>query len=227
MLIVDNVTIRRGAEVVVSGISLAAQRGELIALLGPNGAGKTSFLRTLVGLIPIASGSISWEGMSSSDLGRKWYSHFGYCPDRAPLISELSVKDYLGIVRDIKSPNIPISAIDDVIEGLGLTSVQDRQCGDLSFGFRQRVSVAQAVLSSPDVIVLDEPTQGMDPEQVVFFRNYIRRVMVDRIVVMATHHLSELVHLDAIYYILDKGRCVDNGVASHSLEQRYLSILRG
>lgn len=222
MLSVESISISVGDRALIRNISFSVERGQLVALLGPNGAGKTTLLRGLAGILPTASGQISWDGLAMTQMGIRWYRHIGYSPDRSPVVSEMTVMEYLQFVSVLKEVPQAEKSIKELLEALSLGSVQNSRCGILSHGFRQRISIAQSFLSDAGIILLDEPTQGLDPEQVVRLRQYLTLAIRNRAIIMSSHHLSELAQVASHYLIMSEGVLLDCGRVTPTLESTYL-----
>jgi ABC-2 type transport system ATP-binding protein len=191
----------------VDDVSFAVPRGEVLALLGPNGSGKSTLMRCLIGFFSPTSGRVRVGGVDVAERPVVARRQIGYLPEQVTLYPELSVRRYLRFVAGIKGLDARASraAVDEVIARCGLDDVAARPTGNLSKGYRQRVGLAQALLGDPDVLVLDEPTVGLDPVQTVELRELVRR-LAGRTVVLSTHILSEAASLCTRVAILKQGR---------------------
>ncbi len=225
MLTVESVSVSMGDRRIIDDVSFSVEKGTLIALLGPNGAGKTTVLRTLAGILTPTIGTIAWDGNSMASMGRDWYRLIGYSPDRSPVVPEMTVLEYLHFIAEIKGAPSQENGVKDLIDAMSLSEVQTTRCGLLSHGFRQRVSVAQAFLSNADIILLDEPTQGLDPEQVVRLRHYLASAISDRVIVVSSHHISELAQVASRYIIMGGGKIQSMGDVTAKLEADYLTVV--
>ena len=216
MIEARDLTRRYGTTRAVDGVSFRADEGEILGLLGPNGAGKTTTLRMLTGYLPPTSGSVEVAGV---DLAREPLAarrNLGYLPESVALYPEMRVEEYLayraklvGLPRRRRRP-----ALETALERCRLTEVRRQVIGTLSKGFRQRVGLAQAILHEPRVLVLDEPTVGLDPQQIVAIRELVRELGRERTLVLSTHILPEVELLCDRVLIVDRGRIVGSGTAA-------------
>lgn len=225
MLTVDSVSVPVGGHQIIDDVSLLVERGSLVALLGPNGAGKTTLLRTIAGILNPSKGRVAWDGDSSTSKGIDWYRHIGYSPDRSPVVPEMTVTEYLRFMAVLKMAPSGEKSVSEVIDALTLGDVRHTRCGLLSHGFRQRVSIAQAFLSHADIILLDEPTQGLDPEQVVRLRQHLALAVVGRVIMVSSHHISELAQVASRYVIMGNGKLYSEGAVTPDLEADYLAVV--
>lgn len=188
----QNINKHFGKQHVLHDISLTMVDGEILGLLGPNGAGKSTLMKVIVGLAQ-AQGSVSVP------------ERIGYLPERNPLYDEMFIKEYLLFMARIGKVPHPAERVDVLIERVGLTPEAHKRIGQLSKGYRQRVGLAQALLNDPDLLVLDEPTTGLDPNQLVEIRTLIRQLGRDRMVILSTHILQEVREVCDRVVILDHG----------------------
>ena len=197
----------------VGGISFAVARGEVVGFLGPNGAGKTTTMRILAGIFPPTSGDVRIAGHDPLREPLACRRAVGYFCESAPYYPELRVDEYLGFVARMK--RVPrarrSAAIDEVIAACGLEKVAHRRVGTLSKGYRQRVGVAQALSGAPPILIMDEPTIGLDPEQVVEIRELVRGLRGDRTVLFSSHILSEVEAVCERVIVIARGRLVAEG----------------
>lgn len=210
MIELKQVTKRYGATVAVDGLSFRAPEGQIVGLLGQNGAGKTTTLNMLTGYFPPTSGQVLVNGMDMLQHPRACKRCIGYLPEKPPLYDEMTVAAYLSFVCELKEVErkaIP-AHIREIMATCGLTDVAQRLVGHLSKGYRQRVGVAQALCGNPPVIVLDEPTVGLDPKQVVEIRELMRQLGRDHTVIFSSHLLSEIQQLCQRVIILHKGKLI-------------------
>lgn len=208
MIELRDVTKRYGAVEAVSHLSFTAPKGQIVGLLGQNGAGKTTTLNILTGYLPPTAGQVLVDGMDMLARPRACKRLIGYLPERPPLYDEMTVRGYLRFVcqlREVARRDIP-RHVDNILDICGLTGVAERVVGHLSKGYRQRVGVAQALCGAPPVLVLDEPTVGLDPKQVVEIRELIRELGRTRTVIFSTHLLSEAQQLCRRVIILRGGK---------------------
>jgi ABC-2 type transport system ATP-binding protein len=235
---VEHVSKRWGDLEAVSDLSFTVARGEVVGLLGPNGAGKTTTMRMLTGFIPPTDGRIRIAGHDVFEAARSARAAIGYLPESPPLYAEMTVRGYLQFVAAIKDVRRSArrAAVDRALERCGLADVQRRVIGQLSKGFRQRVGLAQAIVHSPQVLVLDEPTVGLDPIQIREIRALIAELAspahgVDRqTVLLSTHLLNEVEAICQRVILIDRGRkALDRPLAEltaggHRLEEVFARV---
>ncbi|MEP7273102.1 MAG: ATP-binding cassette domain-containing protein [Acidobacteriota bacterium] len=210
MIEVEHLTKSYGQSRAVSDISFKVERGEILGFLGPNGAGKTTTMRILTGYLPATSGTVRVAGFDVSEQSIDVRRHIGYLPETPPLYPEMSVRSYLEFVARIKGvPAVDIARRVD--ESLKLATIEDRAnelIKRLSRGYRQRVGIAQAIVHNPDVVILDEPTVGLDPKQIIEVRKLIKGLAKDHTVILSTHILPEVSMTCDRVVIINKGRIV-------------------
>ena len=210
MIELKGVSKRYGAVDAISDISFTAPKGQVVGLLGQNGAGKTTTLNILTGYMPPTEGQVLVDGLDMLTNARECKRAIGYLPEKPPLYDEMTVRSYLKFVCELKEvarKEIP-AHVDEVMATCGLTDVSGRIIGHLSKGYRQRVGVAQALCGDPPVIVLDEPTVGLDPRQVVEIRALIRQLGANHTVIFSSHLLSEIQQLCQRVIILHRGKVI-------------------
>jgi ABC-2 type transport system ATP-binding protein len=218
---VSGITKEFGRFTAVNGLSFSVAKGEVLGFLGPNGAGKTTTMRILTGFIPATRGTavVAGHDILSEPLQAK--RKIGYLPESPPLYPEMTVFDYLEFVSRIK--DVPRerrkARIDESLERCSLTDVRDKLLGKLSKGYRQRVGLAQALVHEPEVLILDEPTAGLDPKQINETRALIRSLGGDHTVVLSTHILPEVVMTCDRVVILNKGSVVAQGTTQSLIDQ--------
>jgi len=208
MIEVENVTKRFGPILAVDRISFHVARGEVVGFLGPNGAGKTTTMRILACFFPPTSGQVKVGQYDVGTHALQVKQLVGYFPERVSVYPDLPVRSFLDFVAEAK--DVPRAErkreVGRVIESCGLTTVSDRIIGHLSKGYRQRVGIAQALIHKPQVLILDEPTIGLDPEQVVEIRKLIRDLGTERTVILSTHILSEVSSVCDRVIVINQGR---------------------
>jgi ABC-2 type transport system ATP-binding protein len=229
MIEVNNLTKRYGDIVAIQDVSFTAQTGQILGFLGPNGAGKTTTMRIITGFLPATSGTVKVAGFDIFDQSYEVRKRIGYLPENPPLYSDMLVTTYLQFVGRIKGigKRELLDAVDRALQVCGLTDVAGRLLGHLSKGFRQRVGLAQALIHDPSVLVLDEPTIGLDPRQIIDIRTLIRELARDRTVILSTHILPEVTQLCEKVVIINAGRVVvedtiESLTREMSLEQVFL-----
>ncbi len=210
MIEVNNLTKRFGAHKAISDISFRAETGEILGFLGPNGAGKTTTMRILTCYLPPTSGSARVAGFDILDDSIQVRRRIGYLPETVPVYTDLTVDAYLEFVGRLKGmpKNTRKARIGRVMEECGISHVRTRTVGKLSKGYRQRVGLAQALLNDPEVLILDEPTVGLDPQQIIEIRGLIRNLAGKRTIILSTHILPEVSLLCQRVIIINKGKLV-------------------
>jgi gliding motility-associated transport system ATP-binding protein len=213
MIEVRELTKTFGAVDAVAGVSFRMHRGEIVGFLGPNGAGKTTTMRILAGVFPPTRGTVRIAGRDPLREPLECRRAVGYFPEYAPFYPDLRVGAYLRFVARLKRIPRPrrAAAVLEAIGACGLESVAHRRVGTLSKGYRQRVGLAQALCGDPPILILDEPTIGLDPEQVVEIRDLVRRLRGDRTVFFSSHILSEVATVCDRVIVIARGRVVGEG----------------
>ena len=233
MLDVRNLTKRYGDFVAVRDISFTAAQGQILGFLGPNGAGKTTTMRILTGFLPATSGTAKVAGFDVFAESAEVRRRIGYLPENPPLYTEMTAEAYLRFVARIKgmARNKIEDAIDRVIQTCGLESVRRRLLGQLSKGYRQRAGLAQALIHDPPVLVLDEPTIGLDPIQIREIRALIQKLAGERTIILSTHILPEVSQICEKVVIINEGQVVlEQDMASlkssgSTLEDVFLRVI--
>ncbi|MDH4044115.1 MAG: ABC transporter ATP-binding protein [Gemmatimonadota bacterium] len=213
LLSLDSVSKHFGTVVAVDQLGFTVGRGEVVGFLGPNGAGKSTTMRMITQYLEPDHGEIRLDGVPLDDAGRDAKRRIGYLPENNPLYPDMLVSEYLDFIvrlREIPAAERP-GAIDRAVGRTGIETVFYRSIGELSKGFRQRVGLAQAIVHEPDLLVLDEPTEGLDPNQRVEIRHLISEVGRDRTVMLSTHVLPEVQHMCSRLLIISRGRLVADG----------------
>ncbi len=210
MIDVHDITKRYGHHTAIDRVTFSVAKGEVLAFLGPNGAGKTTTMRILTGFMPPTEGTARVAGFDCTDQPLEVKRRIGYLPETPPVYQELTVTEYLtfvGRLRGLTGPNLT-SSLDQSIGRLELGSVRHRLIGNLSRGYRQRVGLAQALLHDPPVLILDEPTVGLDPKQIIEIRELIKSLAGSHSVILSTHILSEATAVCQRVVIISGGRIV-------------------
>jgi ABC-2 type transport system ATP-binding protein len=197
----------------VDQVSFTVDRGQVVGFLGPNGAGKSTTMRMITQFLDPDAGTIQFDGVPVANDPRAVKRRIGYLPENNPLYSDMLVSDYLDFIAELRqlSGTEKARAIDEAVQATGLDSVFYRPIGDLSKGFRQRTGLAQAILHHPELLVLDEPTEGLDPNQRLEIRHLIAHLGRERTVLLSTHVLSEVRQSCSRLLIINKGRIVADG----------------
>ena len=191
---VENLGKNYGAVTALSGVSFHVEKGEIIGLLGPNGAGKTTTMKILAGYLQPSEGSARVAGHDVVEAPLEVQKRLGYLPENAPLYLDMAVQEYLVMMAELRGipPTARKRLLSDAIYGTALEKHLTKPIGSLSKGFRQRVGLAQAILHQPEVLILDEPTNGLDPTQILEIRELIRRLAENATIIISTHILSEV-----------------------------------
>lgn len=208
MIDVEGLTKDYGLRRAIEDLSFHAEKGEILGFLGPNGAGKTTTMRILCGYMPPTSGRARVAGFDVVDQSLEVRRRVGYLPETVPLYPDMTVFEYLKFMADLRHLPDGEERVDDVLETVHMVDRADGYIGNLSKGMRQRVGLAQALLHEPEVLILDEPTLGLDPAQIRDVRNLIRRIGEERTVLLSTHILSEAQQICDRVLIINKGRIV-------------------
>jgi ABC-2 type transport system ATP-binding protein len=203
---VKGVTKAYGEQKALDNVSFEVKTGEIVAFLGPNGAGKTTMMRIITGFIPATSGSVFVNDTEVNADNIEFRKNIGYLPENNPLYPEMYVREYLGFAASLYKMGGPLRKhIDNVIEVTGLAPEQKKKIGSLSKGFRQRVGLAQALIHNPEVLILDEATSGLDPNQIIEIRNLIRDAGSEKTILLSTHIMQEAEAICDRIIIIDKG----------------------
>jgi ABC-2 type transport system ATP-binding protein len=207
---VQDLTKYYGEKLAIDHVSFEVQKGEIVGLLGPNGAGKTTTMRIITGYMPPSSGDARIANFSIWENEAEIKKRIGYLPENPPLYQDMTVESYLDFVADLKGlpkEKKPVM-IEDVIQKVSIGDVRKRIIGVLSKGYRQRVGLAQALLGNPDVLILDEPTVGLDPKQIIEIRSLIKDLAGNHTVVLSTHILPEVEMTCDRVVIINEGQVV-------------------
>jgi len=232
MIQAKNLVKRFGDFAAVNDVSFEVPKGEIFAFLGPNGAGKTTTMRIITGFMPATSGTVTVDNLDIFTQSLEARRRIGYLPENPPLYGDMRVEAYLRFVARLRG--VARSKIDEALEHViaicGLTDYSTRICSQLSKGYRQRVGLAQALIHDPPVLVLDEPTIGLDPRQIREIRGVIRGLASDRTIVLSTHILPEVSQICDKVVIINDGRVVleenlDQLPAGTSLEDVFLGAI--
>ena len=221
MIEVNNLTRKYGEKVAVNKISFSVEKGKIWGFLGPNGAGKTTTMRILTGYLPPTEGSAKVAGFDITKEPLKAKKHIGYLPEIPPLYNEMTVKGYVNFVAELKG--VPSKerkkAVSQAIEKAGLSTVAGRLIKNLSKGYRQRVGIAQAIVNNPDILILDEPTIGLDPAQIIEIRELIKSLKGEHTVILSTHILPEVTQTCDGVVIINEGQLRASGTLEEIQEK--------
>ncbi len=211
MIEVRHLTKKYGSFTAVDDISFTAQPGEILGFLGPNGAGKTTTMRVLTGYMPPTSGVVRVAGWDIFEESLDARRHIGYLPETVPLYPDMTVRGYVDFVADLRRVPKRRARVDEVLARVGMTERANSLIRNISKGMRQRVGLAQALVHDPEVLILDEPTIGLDPHQVIEVRQLVRELGQDRTLMFSTHILSEAEQVCDRVLIIEGGRIVAEG----------------
>lgn len=210
MIKLENVTKKYGKFEALKGISFEVKKGEIIGLLGPNGAGKSTTMNIVTGFIEQTSGTVTIDEIDVQRKPNKAKKLIGYMPEGVPLYNELTIKEFVTYMAELKKVNKKEikERVQKIIEETGLSDVQNKLIRNLSRGYKQRVSLAGTLVSNPEVIILDEPTVGLDPKQVIEIRELIKKLGKDHTVILSSHILSEVSQICNRVIIINKGEII-------------------
>lgn len=193
MIEVTGLSKRYGNYLAVKNVSFSIEKGEIVGFLGPNGAGKSTIMNILTGYLSLTRGKVTIDGFDITEDPEKAKRRIGYLPEIPPLYTDMKVREYLNFVYDLKKVKFPKKPhIDEIMRLVRIDNVQNRLISNLSKGYRQRVGFAQALIGNPDVLILDEPTVGLDPQQIIEIRNLIAKLGKNHTIILSSHILSEI-----------------------------------
>lgn len=216
MIEIKNLTKKIGDNTILNDLSFSVKTGEILGFLGPNGAGKTSTMKIITSYWKPTSGSVTIDGLDVVNDSLKTRAKIGYLPETVPLYEEMKVSEYLKFVakmRHIAKSKLK-ERINEVAVACGVTNVLQKSIDELSKGYRQRVGLAQAIMGNPDVLILDEPTTGLDPNQIVEIRELIKKIGQEKTVIFSTHILGEVSAVCDRVIIINNGKIVGEGSPS-------------
>ncbi|MFM7565664.1 MAG: gliding motility-associated ABC transporter ATP-binding subunit GldA [Flavobacteriales bacterium] len=199
-----------GEQAAVNNISFSAKRGEIVGFLGPNGAGKSTTMKMITGFIAASEGTIKVNGDKVDPDVLNTRKHIGYLPENNPLYTDMYVREYLQFVGSIYKIKNVKNRVEEMIDAVGLRPESNKKIGALSKGYRQRVGLAQAIIHDPDILILDEPTTGLDPNQIVEIRELIKAIGSQKTVLLSTHIMQEVEAICNRVIIINKGKIVAN-----------------
>ncbi|MCR5799571.1 MAG: ABC transporter ATP-binding protein [Lachnospiraceae bacterium] len=221
MITVNGISKKYGDHYAVKNLSFEIEKGKVYGFLGPNGAGKTTTMNIMTGYIAASDGSVTVNGHDIVKEAEEAKKCMGYLPELPPLYQDMTVKEYLKFVAELKNVKKTErnKQIDDVMKKTFIIDMQNRLIKNLSKGYKQRVGLAQAMLGNPEVIILDEPTVGLDPKQIIEIRELIRNLKKDHTVILSSHILSEVAEVCDELMIIARGRLVAGGTEAELMEE--------
>lgn len=220
MLDIQGVTKYYGSQLALDKVSFRAGQGEVVGLLGPNGAGKSTLMKIITCYLPPSEGSVTVCGHSIYDDPVEVRRSIGYLPEHNPLYVEMYVREFLRFTAGIFHLDHVEQRVDEVVARTGLTPEVNKKIGQLSKGYRQRVGLAQALIHDPDVLILDEPTTGLDPNQLEEIRSLIRTVGKQKVVLLSTHIMQEVEAMCNRAIIINQGHIVSDDKMEHLTSQQ-------
>jgi ABC-2 type transport system ATP-binding protein len=203
-----NLSKKFGEQTTLNAINIEINSNEIIGLLGPNGAGKSTLMKSVAGVLKIEEGEIIFNGKDIRENEIETKKKIGFLPENNPLYGEMYVKEYLNFVANLH--NISKERIDEVIDLVGITPEKSKKISQLSKGYQQRVGLAQAILHQPDLLILDEPTNGLDPNQIIEIRNIIKEMGKEKTVILSTHIMQEVEALCSRVIVIHQGNIVQD-----------------
>ena len=221
-ILVENVSKVFGSRIAVNDVSFSINKGEVIGFLGPNGAGKSTTMRLLTSYYTQNSGNIYIDSINTKDSDIETRKKIGYLPESNPLYGEMLVKDYLRLIGDLRdlSKSDYKNNLSNAIDETGIHEYYYSPINQLSKGYRQRVGLAQAILHQPEILILDEPTEGLDPNQRVTMRNLIKSLGEQRTIMLSTHVLQEVETTCTRIILINKGKLIAEGTIEYILENQ-------
>ena len=210
MIEVKNITKKYGSFVALDNVSFKIEKGEIIGLLGPNGAGKSTTMNIITGYIEPTEGEVTVDGINMLKRPKKAKREIGYMPEGVPLYYDLTVKEFVNYMAELKKVNKKErkQKVANIIESTGLKEVQNKLIRNLSRGYKQRVSMAGALVGEPQILILDEPTVGLDPKQITEIRSLIKKLGKNHTVILSSHILSEVSQICDKVIIINKGKLI-------------------
>ncbi|MEE1073887.1 MAG: ATP-binding cassette domain-containing protein [Acutalibacteraceae bacterium] len=216
MIKVTGLSKRYGTHLAVNNVNFNIEKGEVIGFLGPNGAGKSTIMNILTGYLSLTQGKVTIDGFDILENPEEAKKRIGYLPEIPPLYVDMKVREYLNFIYDLKKVKFPKKPhIDEVLKLVKIDHVQNRLIKNLSKGYRQRVGFAQALIGNPDVLILDEPTVGLDPNQIIEIRNLISRLGKNHTIILSSHILSEIQAVCKRVIIINKGEIIADDTAEN------------
>jgi len=230
MIEVKNLTKRYGANVALDNVSFSVEEGEILGFLGPNGAGKSTTMNIVTGYLSSTEGTVTVGGYDILENPNEAKKLIGYLPEIPPLYMDMTVKEYLNFMYDLKKVTLPREKhIQEICRLVKIQNVYKRLIGNLSKGYKQRVGIAQALLGNPPVLILDEPTVGLDPKQIIEIRKLIKELGRNHTVILSSHILPEVQAVCERVIIINNGKLVADGATdrlAHDLSNDHRLIIR-
>jgi ABC-2 type transport system ATP-binding protein len=228
-LVVKNIVKKFGSQYALNDVSFEINKGEVVGLIGPNGAGKSTLMKIITGFIPSDSGDVLINGKNVAENLMEVRRITGYLPENNPVYPDMYVREYLAYVSGLYKGLVNKKGkIDQIISETGLKSESHKKISELSKGYRQRVGIAQALVHDPEILILDESTSGLDPNQILEIRSLISRISKEKIVIISTHILQEVEAICSKVLIIRKGKIVADGkpgeISSFMVDE-YITIL--
>ena len=223
MIEVSGLSKRYGSFLAVDNVSFSIGKGEIVGFLGPNGAGKSTIMNIITGYLSLTRGKVTVDGFDISEEPEQAKKRIGYLPEIPPLYNDMKVREYLNFIYDLKKVKFPKNAhIEEVERLVKVDNVKNRLIKNLSKGYRQRVGFAAALIGNPDILILDEPTVGLDPKQIIEIRNLISKLGKNHTIILSSHILSEIQAVCKRVIIINRGQIVADDMLD-SLSKRLSS----
>ncbi len=220
MIEVTGLSKRYGTYLAVENVSFSIKKGEVVGFLGPNGAGKSTIMNILTGYLSLTQGKVTIDGFDITENPEEAKKRIGYLPELPPLYTDMKVREYLNFVYDLKKVKFPKKPhIDEIMRLVKIDNVQNRLIRNLSKGYRQRVGFAQALIGNPDVLILDEPTVGLDPQQIIEIRNLITKLGKNHTIILSSHILSEIQAVCERIIIINYGELIADDLQDNLSEK--------
>ena len=216
MINVTGLSKRYGTNLAVSDVNFDIDKGEIVGFLGPNGAGKSTIMNILTGYLSMTQGKVLIDGYDITEYPEEAKKRIGYLPEIPPLYTDMKVREFISFIYDLKKVKFPKKAhIDEVLKLVKIENVQGRLIKNLSKGYRQRVGFAAALVGNPDVLILDEPTVGLDPKQIIEIRNLISKLGKNHTIILSSHILSEIQAVCKRVIIINRGKIIADDTAEN------------
>lgn len=220
MIEVSGLSKRYGSFLAVDNVSFSIGKGEIVGFLGPNGAGKSTIMNIITGYLSLTRGNVTVDGFDISEKPEQAKKRIGYLPEIPPLYNDMKVREYLSFIYDLKKVKFPKNAhIEEVERLVKVDNVKNRLIKNLSKGYRQRVGFAAALIGNPDILILDEPTVGLDPKQIIEIRNLISKLGKNHTIILSSHILSEIQAVCKRVIIINRGQIVADDMLSNLSER--------